>query len=84
MAHIAEYGGLAALLYYALDPRHQKSKKFWLSLGGSFAYAVSDEIHQAFVPGRQCSLRDIGLDLLGALAALSLLRISQIVMRNTP
>lgn len=31
-------------------------------------YAVSDEIHQYFVPGRACRIYDIGVDALGCLA----------------
>ena len=29
-------------------------------------YAVSDEIHQSFVPGRSCELRDVCIDFAGA------------------
>lgn len=31
-----------------------------------FLYAISDEIHQVFVPGRSCELRDVLIDTLGA------------------
>ena len=31
-------------------------------------YAVTDEIHQFYVPGRSCELRDIGIDSCGVLA----------------
>ena len=31
-------------------------------------YAVTDEIHQSFVPGRSCELRDMGIDSCGVLA----------------
>ena len=36
-------------------------------------YAVSDEIHQLFVPGRSCELRDVFIDSLGVLTALIIL-----------
>ena len=48
-------------------------KNFKLKLYPVFAavvcllYAVSDEIHQYFVPGRSCELRDIMIDFCGAL-----------------
>lgn len=32
----------------------------------SGAYAVTDELHQYFVPGRSCELRDVCIDTLGA------------------
>ena len=34
-------------------------------------YAVSDEIHQYFVPGRACMLRDMLLDTCGSLAGIA-------------
>ena len=39
----------------------------WNSIG---VYAVSDEIHQYFVPGRACMLRDMLLDTCGSLAGI--------------
>jgi len=36
-------------------------------------YAVSDEFHQHFVPGRTCSVWDLAVDLLGVWGALALL-----------
>jgi len=38
----------------------------------SLAYAASDELHQAWVPGREGTLYDVGLDFAGAAAALAL------------
>lgn len=37
---------------------------------GLIVFAISDEIHQSFVPGRSASFMDIGLDLLGILLGL--------------
>jgi len=31
------------------------------------AYAVSDELHQWFVEGRSCELRDVGIDTMGVI-----------------
>ena len=36
------------------------------------AYAASDELHQRFVPGRGASIRDVGIDCLGALIGTAL------------
>lgn len=41
--------------------------------------AVSDEFHQSFVPGRTAALRDVGIDLLGAMVALGLLELGLIL-----
>ncbi len=72
-AHFFEYFVLGALLYGALYSPERKGLKtvaFSLLLGG--LYAVTDEIHQYFVPERYMSAADVLIDsagtLLGALA----------------
>ena len=62
-AHILAFGVLAALLYRA-------TRFYGLSLMLTFAYAVLDEWHQSFVPGRTPRITDVGFDMLGALIAL--------------
>ncbi len=53
--------------------------RYWFSPIICFIYAVSDEIHQYFVPGRSCEIRDMFIDLsgsiLGTLAFVLTLRI---------
>jgi VanZ family protein len=50
------------------------------------AYAISDEIHQYFVPGRSCEGRDVCLDFFGSFCgiALSLLIIKIIKKHKKP
>ena len=70
--HVIGYGLLAVSLWYALglDPRRLAAA--W---GLAVLYALTDEFHQAFVPGRHPSWGDVLLfDASGALAALLLLR----------
>lgn len=74
MAHtfcFSVLGGLYFLLFASFGfvgiPRYA------LSAGCAFLYAVSDEIHQFFVPGRSMQLVDICVDTLGALLAVSVL-----------
>ena len=70
-AHVLEYAFLGAVLYaLALCiPKIQKNVCLppLLSFGVSVVYAVTDEIHQMFIPGRGPSVRDVLLDGLGAL-----------------
>lgn len=40
-------------------------KKFLVSLGVGLIYAISDEYHQSFVPGREPSVRDVCIDTAG-------------------
>jgi hypothetical protein len=56
--HIIEYGILAILLFFAIN-------KYKQTIIISIIYALSDEIHQAFVVGRTATVRDIFFDLSG-------------------
>ena len=58
LAHAAEYGVLGALLLRATG-------RAGLSLVLGALYALSDEIHQSFVPGRAGSPLDVALDTVG-------------------
>ena len=57
-AHLTEYAILGALLFRALGQAAPA-----LALG--VAYAVTDELHQHFVPGRHASPLDVALDGVG-------------------
>ena len=46
------------------------------------AVAASDEFHQSFVAGRGPSVRDVGIDTLGALCALGILELIRWVIRR--
>jgi VanZ family protein len=66
--HMLGYAALALAYWYGLDWRRGKQPLAWLL---AIAYAVTDEFHQAFVPGRTPSAFDIlFFDNLGALLAL--------------
>ena len=74
LAHFSQYALLAALWSWALAP----------TLGGralvvaaviSMVYAVSDEFHQSFVPGRDADPLDVLVDACGIAAAVTLIRI---------
>lgn len=69
--HAAEFGVLNLLLWRALHYGEAVSfkKALWWSLILTVLYAVSDELHQYFVPDRQCRWQDVGQDSLGAVAA---------------
>ena len=58
IAHATEFAILAALLVRAL--RHTG----W-AVAVAIAYAVSDEIHQSFVSGREGAPRDVAIDAVG-------------------
>lgn len=51
----------------------QKKPRRWLALALCAALALSDEVHQFFVPGRSCKLTDVLIDSLGGMCFLVLL-----------
>ncbi len=71
-AHMTEYGVLALLVWWALrrsDPDEGgpwSPGQAWAALGVACVYAATDELHQAFVPNREGSVRDVVIDACGA------------------
>ena len=70
LAHIAEYAILTVFLFNALLV-HSSPKASTMLVVALIAtlFACSDEWHQTFVPGREGTVRDVGIDALGVLAA---------------
>jgi len=69
-AHMVEFGILALFLIRALRltwPQFKLLKVLLWGCGLAVIYAVSDEFHQYYVPGRVCSLWDVVFDSLGIL-----------------
>ncbi|MCR5484202.1 MAG: VanZ family protein [Clostridiales bacterium] len=68
LAHFSEFCALSFLMYNAFfRTRIKKRLSPFLPVVLSAAYAASDEIHQYFVPGRVCSIADVGIDTAGVL-----------------
>ena len=68
LAHMAEYGILTVLLFNALRIHiSSKGQSLFAAVSIATLYALSDEWHQTFVPGREGTLRDVGIDTLGVL-----------------
>lgn len=68
-AHFIEYAALGAAIYFGVrgvgtDKRQGKRLALSALFGG--LYAVTDEIHQYFVPGRACMAMDVLIDSFGA------------------
>lgn len=67
-AHFLAYCALMFLTYHAcFRTRRQKRLRFVLPFVLCVLYAVSDEIHQYFVPERACRIFDVGVDTLGCI-----------------
>jgi VanZ family protein len=68
IAHATEFAILAALIVRA-------SGRTGLAVLGGITYAISDELHQAFVPGRQGAPLDVAIDAVGVVIGAFLARI---------
>lgn len=68
-AHIGAYFILAIWTMFALEGKRLKA--LWIQTGIALVicvlYAISDEVHQLFVPGRSGEVADVGIDTVGAL-----------------
>ena len=74
-AHVTEYAILALLLYRALG---RELPAFLIG----FAYAVTDEVHQAFVRGRHASPFDVAMDAAGLALGLLLLHATRLTVQS--
>lgn len=68
-AHFVEYSILTFLLTYSLlkTSRLQLSQAVQTAIVIAVLYAISDETHQAFIPGRGPAVRDVIIDTFGSL-----------------
>lgn len=80
-AHFLSYAVLALLSFPAVASYGVKGRlRYLLSLGICFLYAVSDEVHQMFIPGRNGNPIDVLIDTAGA--AFGLLIIAVLLKLN--
>lgn len=71
-AHFTEYFILGLLLYRGFYSPLKQKNAFLISFLMGLLYAVSDEIHQYFIPGRAMKAFDVFIDSLGVISGLSL------------
>lgn len=85
-AHMLEFTGLAVLLFNAVYSTRNLKITPAIAFAGTVAYAITDEIHQIFVPGRAFQLTDILVDSTGALigtaAAFAILKIILLIKKR--
>lgn len=65
IAHVLEYALLGLLIHLLL--RAYGVQKRWLAVALGVIYAVTDEVHQAFVPGRLGTPVDVMIDAAGVI-----------------
>lgn len=79
LAHICEYALLGALLRLLLESYGTNHSPRWAVIAG-ILYAVTDEIHQTFVPNRTGMVTDVLIDAVGVAAGvLAVARIRKMI-----
>lgn len=85
MAHAVSYGLLGVLCLAGLS-RGEWHGVTWrralVAVGLAIAYGVTDEVHQAFVPGRSPDVADVVADGAGAAFAVAVTKASAILLRG--
>jgi VanZ family protein len=84
-AHFIEYGVLGGLFAYAISrtwPRLNGLRKVVFSVLLASGWGYIDELHQAFVPGRNSDARDWIADTLGAIAGVTIAALLDLVVRK--
>ena len=78
--HIIEYGILSLLLFRALKITSKSPQTLTILI--TILYAITDEIHQYFVPGRISSSFDVLFDAFGAIAMQCIINIYEWMKNN--
>ena len=82
-AHLIEYFCLGILAINVLKDYHKIN--IWMILiciVFCMLYALSDEIHQIYVPGRSCELRDIFIDTSGSIIGIIIYSLINFIYRK--
>lgn len=74
VAHFTEYLILGTLVINMFTKNNAK-KTYLLSILLCIIYAISDEIHQIFTPGRACQIKDILIDSVGSITGIYLFKL---------
>lgn len=80
-AHFLEYCGLCFLMSHAIYATKGEFKPT-LTVALCAAYALTDEIHQYFIPGRACRIFDLGVDTLGAALTMTIIYLLYFLIRG--
>lgn len=82
-AHLFAYFLLAILLLNACKQMGWKRViQITITLGGSALYAVTDEIHQLYIPGRSGEVSDVLIDTSGAILGIFLFIFLERLFKN--
>lgn len=81
LAHATEYAVFAMLLCGAwFDGRRKRKLSAFFAWGTATVYAMTDEFHQLFVPGRSGQVKDVLLDSCGAAVGVLILMLVMLLI----
>lgn len=74
LAHYIEYL-ILGILVINMFIKNNIPKSYLISIIFCIIYAISDEIHQIFTPGRACQIKDILIDSIGSITGIYLYKL---------
>ena len=80
LAHFSEYLILGLLLHNMFNKFEINNNYILISI--CIIYACSDEIHQLFIKGRNCSIIDVLIDTLGSILYIFIYKIKNKLLKN--
>ena len=82
-AHFSIYTVVGFLLMALISTYNlERSKKIKISFIIGIIYAISDEIHQSFIPGRAAKLMDVMIDSVGVFVGILILMLILAIMKK--
>ena len=82
LAHFFEFMLLGFFSAFAFYITFDDIKKILFGIAFSLLYSVSDEIHQIFVPGRACQLRDVLIDFSGIIVGTAIMFLLNLLFKK--
>jgi len=81
-AHFAIYLVFGCLVFMLSECYADKKNAILIALAVSLLYAISDEIHQLFVPGRAGQIKDVLLDFCGSILGIFIINIKKLIIKR--
>ncbi len=83
-AHFVEFMVLGLLSYQFFRAYYDRKSiyKILIPVAGSIAYAITDELHQLFVPGRACDIFDVMVDTAGIITGVLIFHLLTVLVQR--
>lgn len=82
-AHFFIYFFLGIIVFWALNKTKIRGfHSIWIAFVFCIIYAISDELHQLFIPGRGAQVKDVLIDCAGAASGISIAAIIRSITKT--